>query len=198
MEINKITIDNLDNDVSVKDFNFINDNITALHSYKVEKSKNTVRTKSDIINSSVNNNNNLSVEDPDDSNDIVFDKDLLKKMVIRWIKLDDNIKECNKQSKDFKDEKGQIEEKILLFMNKSETNEIQVKDGKLEKKRGEKKEPINEEYIKKCLVKTFDDVEMVDKLTKIILENRDITESYKLSRKVAKNPNQKAKSKPKN
>jgi len=198
MEINKITIDNLDNDVSVKDFNFINDNITALHSYKVEKPKNTVRTKSDIINSSVNNNNNLSVEDPDDSNDTIFDKDLLKKMVIRWIKLDDNIKECNKQSKDFKDEKGQIEEKILLFMNKSETNEIQVKDGKLEKKRGEKKEPINEEYIKKCLVKTFDDVEMVDKLTKIILENRDITESYKLSRKVAKNPNQKAKSKPKN
>lgn len=195
MEINKITIDNLDIDVSINDLNVMNDNINAIHSHKVCGPK-VIRTKADIINNSVSSNSSTKT---DQENETIFDKDILKKMVIRWIKLDDNIKEYNKQVKEIKDEKVQIEDKILLFMNKSETNEIQVKDGKLEKKRGEKKEPINEEYIKKCLVKTFDDVEMVDKLTKIILENREITESYKLSRKTAKNPNQGAKkTKPKN
>jgi len=195
MEINKITIDNLDIDVSINDLNVMNDNINAIHSNKVCGPK-VIRTKADIINNSVSSNSSTKT---DQENETIFDKDILKKMVIRWIKLDDNIKEYNKQVKEIKDEKVQIEDKILLFMNKSETNEIQVKDGKLEKKRGEKKEPINEEYIKKCLVKTFDDVEMVDKLTKIILENREITESYKLSRKTAKNPNQGAKkTKPKN
>ena len=195
MEINKINIDNLDNDISNKDLHILNDNITALSSYKIVDKK-TYKSKPKEEYISPINTSNASIvdvnavikevdEDEDEDEETEYDVDLLKKMVIRWIKLDDNIKECNKQAKEIKDEKTQIESKILLFMNNSDTNEIQVKDGKLEKKRGEKKESINEEYIKKCLVKSFDDVEMIDKLTKMILENREITETYKLARKSA-------------
>ena len=174
MQFNKITIDTLDNDISNDGFNVINDNITALSSYKVNSQ-----------------NNNIIISESDTDEDENVNVDLLKKMVIRWITLDDNIKEFTKKAKEIKDEKTQIEEKILYFMKQSETNEIQVKDGKLEKKRGEKKEPINEEYIKKCLVKSFDDVEMVDKLTKLLIENREITETYKLARKGAPKPKKK-------
>jgi hypothetical protein len=162
-DLNKITIDTLDNDLLNTDFNIINDNIKAI--------KKTL-SKADIIN---------NVQD-----EKLYDVEMLKKMVIKWLKLDDNVKECNKRAKEFKEEKIQIEDKILSFMNNSNTNEIQVKDGKLEKKCGQKKEPINEEYIKKCLVKSFDDVETVDKLTKMLLESREITETYKLSRKINK------------
>jgi len=180
MQFNKITIETLDNDISNDGFNILNDNITALSSYKIDSTQQATKvTKHSLI------NNQVISESKSESDDDNVDVDLLKKMVIRWITLDDNIKEFTKKAKDIKDEKTQIEEKILYFMKQNETNEIQVKDGKLEKKRGEKKEPINEEYIKKCLVKSFDDVEMIDKLTKMILENREITETYKLARKSA-------------
>jgi len=212
MDLSFINIENLDNDVSPGFYSLLNDNISAISSYTVIGPKKNINQNNLNPNASsknnINNNNNVfnnidnitdlsnavNVEHPnvpntdtdgDNEDDDKMDVDVLKKMVIRWIKLDDTVKEYNKQAKDLKDEKGQIESKILLFMNNNETNEIQVKDGKLEKRRGEKKEPINEEYIKKCLVKSFDDVEMVDKLTKVILENREITETYKLSRKVA-------------
>ena len=180
MQFNKITIETLDNDISNDGFNILNDNITALSSYKIDSTQQATKvTKHSLI------NNQVISESKSESDDDNVDVDLLKKMVIRWITLDDNIKEFTKKAKDIKDEKTQIEEKILYFMKQSETNEIQVKDGKLEKKRGEKKEPINEEYIKKCLVKSFDDVEMVDKLTKLLIENREITETYRLARKGA-------------
>jgi hypothetical protein len=133
-----------------------------------------------------NESNNLNDSDSESETDKEpeIDVNVLKKMVIRWITLDDNIKEYNKEVKDLKSEKTQLEEKILTFMNKNEQNEIPVKDGKLEKKKSETKEPINEEYIKKCLIKSVDDIVLVDKLTSIILNSREITESYKLARKV--------------
>ena len=184
IEFNKITIDNLDCDLLDTNFNIIYDNIKKTKKTDEQCSSVSVPTsvgrKIDIINKSIS-------EQPENSRteEKSYDVDMLKKMVIKWLKLDDNIKEYNKRAKEIKEEKTQIEDKILSFMNNSNTNEIQVKDGKLEKKCGQKKEPINEEYIKKCLVKSFDDVEMVDKLTKVILENREITETYKLARKVA-------------
>jgi len=229
MDLTNINVENLDSDISQSYFDLLNDNITAISSYKIikptrnnhpigntnilnnvtnitslssvaEYSQRNSQNQNQHQNQNQNQNQNQEHEqeqeqdqeqnqdqEQDSSNDEDdgINVDVLKKMVVRWIKLDDNIKEINKQAKDLKDEKTQIESKILFFMNKNKTEEIQVKDGKLEKKRGEKKEPINEEYIKKCLVKSFDDVEMVDKLAKVILENREITETYKLARKVA-------------
>ena len=116
-------------------------------------------------------------------------------MIVRWIKLDDIIKDYNSEVKECKNEKTQLEDKILVYMNQTDQNEITVKDGKLEKKKNETKETINEEYIKKCLVKNIDDVAMIDKLTNIILNSRAIKESYKLSRKTIKTSNIKGKPK---
>ena len=107
---------------------------------------------------------------------------LLKKLVIRWITLDDHVKEMSKEMKEFKDEKTQIEDKILNFMKNTSQDEIPVKNEKLKRKKSETKEKIDEEYIKKCLIKNINDVEAVDKLTNIIMTNRAITETYKLAR----------------
>lgn len=131
-----------------------------------------------------NIDNNISDCDSDDNE---INVDVLKKMVIKWIKLDDSIKEINKDIKEHKSEKSQLEEKILDYMNKTDKNEIPVKDGKIEKKKSEAKDPINEEHIKKCLIKSINDVQLVDKIATDIINNRMITEMYKLSRKSAKN-----------
>ena len=142
-----------------------------------------------LVSLSIPTNNDDNKNDESETEEI--DVNILKKMVVKWIKLDDTIKEYNKEIKDFKSEKSQLEEKILSFMNKNEQNEIPVKDGKIEKKISESKEPINEEYIKKCLIKTFDDVELVDKLTTEIMNNRLVKESYRLSRKSTKTDSKK-------
>jgi hypothetical protein len=163
MEFNTISLDNLDTEISDDLFNEINN-------YLITLSQDSMISSNDLKSDNLYN----------------IDINILKKMVVRWIKLDDTIKEYNKDIKDFKDEKVQLEDKIISFMNKNEQNEILVKDGKVEKKASEKKEPINEEYIKKCLVKSVDDLIMIDKITNMIISSREITETYKLSRKVTK------------
>ena len=169
---NEITVFNLDNETSLEDLVQYNEILTFL-----------------INNNDSDNNNNKYQDNDNEDDDLVNDEidvNILKKMVLKWIKLDDDIKEYNKEIKDFKSEKSQLEEKILSFMNKNEQKEIPVKDGKIEKVKSETKEPINEEYIKKCLIKSFDNVELVDKLTSDIINNRLIKESYRLSRKSTK------------
>jgi hypothetical protein len=185
MEINTLTVNNLDNEII--NYKNLNDDLLYISSYKHEKQ-----------NTSLKNQNNIDeigksgeIDEIDKEDDEKIDIDILKKMVVKWIKLDDKIKDYNKEIKDMKNEKLQMEDKILLFMDDNEQNEIQVKNDKLEKKKSETKEAINEEYIKKCLIKSIDDVEMVDKLTNIIISNRAITESYKLARKTQKKPNKK-------
>lgn len=174
---NEISIENLDIDLSDNQLNILNENIMALSLDNLNNLKNFKHDDSD------------NQDNQDD--DCEIDVDLLKKMIIRWIKLDDIIKEYNKEVKECKNEKTQLEDKILEYMNHTDQNEITVKDGKLEKKKSETKESINEEYIKKCLVNSIDDVVMIDKLTNIILNSRAVTESYKLARKMIKTTNPK-------
>ena len=178
---NEISIENLDIDLSNNQLNILNENIMTLSLDNLNKSKNVKHDCSD----------NQDNQDDREEEDCEIDVDLLKKMIIRWIKLDDIIKEYNKEVKECKNEKTQLEDKILEYMNHTDQNEITVKDGKLEKKKSETKESINEEYIKKCLVNSIDDVVMIDKLTNIILNSRAITESYKLARKMIKTTNSK-------
>jgi hypothetical protein len=177
MEINKLTVDNLNNEII--NYNNLDEDLNYISSYKYDK----VEMSSPL--------NNVDFEEDEKEDGLNIDIDVLKKMVIKWLKLDDKIKDLNKEVKDMKSEKSQMEDKILLFMDNNEQNEIEIKNDKLEKKKSESKEPINEEYIKKCLIKSIDDVETVDKLTNIIINNREITEKYKLARKGQKKPNKK-------
>jgi hypothetical protein len=48
------------------------------------------------------NKDNETNNEDDDDNDEEIDINILKKMVVRWIKLDDTIKEYNTEIKDFK------------------------------------------------------------------------------------------------
>jgi hypothetical protein len=183
MEINKLTVDNLNNEII--NYNNLDEDLNYISLYKYDKTELTSgKTESSSL-------NNCNFEEDEKDDGLNIDIDVLKKMVVKWLKLDDKIKDLNKEVKDMKSEKSQMEDKILLFMDNNEQNEIEVKNDKLEKKKSESKEPINEEYIKKCLIKSIDDVETVDKLTNIIINNREITEKYKLARKGQKKPNKK-------
>lgn len=125
----------------------------------------------------------LIIREPNESQLDVINVSILKRMIIQWLKLDDFIRDKNKEIKNVKEEKTQIEDKILLFMESTEQDEIIAKDDKLKRKKIETKEKINEEYMKKTLLLALPgNLEMVDKLTNVLVNNRAITESYKLTR----------------
>lgn len=179
LEVNDDIDDDIDNDIDNND-NDINDNINNIDDDNIKiknKSKTKTKSKSKKSDSDLNS-------DSDDEPKISLD--MVKKMVIKWVNLDDKIKETNKTVKEMKDEKVQLEDKILTFMNNNEQEAIPVKDGKLEKKESVTKEPINEEYIKKSLIGQIEDISLIDKLTEIIMTNRAITKKYKLARIVNK------------
>jgi hypothetical protein len=158
----------------------VNINIENLH-IKINN-----EIKEDILNIL---NNLENIDNEKSINELEIKIDVLKKMIIRWINLDDIIKEYNGKIKDLKNEKLQIEDKILIYMEKNNKKEIDITNGKLEKTKVESKEPFNDEYIKKCLSNTINDIEMIDKLTNILINNREIKECYKLKRKIDKNKN---------
>lgn len=115
----------------------------------------------------------------------VINVTILKKMIIRWLKLDDVMKEKSKEIKEIKDEKGQIEDKILTFMQHTEQDEILAKDEKLKRTKSETKEKIDEEYIKKTLLIAMpgpQNIEIVDNLANMLMNSRATTQTYKLTR----------------
>lgn len=120
--------------------------------------------------------------------------DILKGMVKRWMTLEKDMRELNEKIKSVKDEKKQFEDKILDFMNKTDQEEIIVKNGKISKKEKESKETINEEYIKKCLVQTLQDMDTVNAITKLIVDGRTTKKTQALE-KSEEGGNKKAKTK---
>ena len=184
--INKLEVNDIDDDINIdniynNDINYNNINYADLDDDKKSKSKS--KSKSKKNDNEILSNSDLD-SDSDEKSEISID--IVKKMVIKWVKLDDKIKETNKTVKEMKDEKVQLEDKILTFMTNNEQETIPVKDGKIEKKESVTKEPINEEYIKKSLIGQIEDIALIDKLTEIIMTNRAITKKYKLSRIINK------------
>jgi hypothetical protein len=183
--INKLEVnDDIDDDNNDND-NDINDNINNINNIDDDNIKIKNKSKTKTKSKSKKSDSDLN-SDSDSDDEPKISLDMVKKMVIKWVNLDDKIKETNKTVKEMKDEKVQLEDKILTFMNNNEQEAIPVKDGKLEKKESVTKEPINEEYIKKSLIGQIEDISLIDKLTEIIMTNRAITKKYKLARIVNK------------
>lgn len=129
---------------------------------------------------------NEQIKEQPEEQEYEINIELFKKMIIRWLKVDDKMKEYNKEIKELKNEQSQIGEKILLFMKINKKDEIPIKNEKLLRKKIIKKEPINEEYIKNSLLSTLKDISQVDKLITNLMNNRNTEEIYKLNRKTDK------------
>jgi len=152
---------------------------------------NTIDLHSDIDqNDLINAQRILELLDPKSIHSYITTKEenddnlleIVKSMVKRWISLDKEMHDLNERVKNIKDEKKQFEDKILLFMNKTDQNEIIIKNGKISKKEKELKETINEEYIKKCLSQTLQDADTVNAITKLIVDGRTIKKSQSLEK----------------
>ena len=113
-------------------------------------------------------------------------REILKTMTCRWLLLDEELKKMMETVKSCKEEKMQLEKKILDFMNKNDQDEIEVREGKLSKADKESKEPLNEEYIKRCIIDKTNNTSLADELAKIIMDNRNKELEHKLKNTTGK------------
>jgi predicted nucleic acid-binding Zn-ribbon protein len=108
--------------------------------------------------------------------------DEFKQMVTNWIEKDDEINEINKELKILKDDKKELETKILNYMEQIELGTLDIGNGKLRKSVSKTKGALKHDIIQDSLVKIFKDVQKAHNTTKFILDNRPITERVRLKR----------------
>ena len=108
--------------------------------------------------------------------------DEFKQKIVRWVKLDDDLKKIRETMKELNDEKKQSEEYILAYMENIEEKEIAISDGKLSRNVSKLPEPINKENIKKSIAEVTKDDNLAQKVTEFILSNRKTKEKVTLKR----------------
>lgn len=143
----------------------------------------TKNTNSDNNKNIVNNEENVDVKEEIQQH--ITEE--FKQMIAEWISKDDEIKEINKELKDLKDDKKQLENYILSYMEKIDLGTLDIGDGKLRRSVSKTKGALKHEIIQNSLVKIFNDVQKAHHTTKFILDNRPINENIRLKRTYRRN-----------
>jgi hypothetical protein len=105
-----------------------------------------------------------------------------KQKIVRWVKLDDDLRKIRETQKEINDEKKQAEEYILAFLENIGEKEIAISDGKLSKQVTKLPEPLKKENIQKALSEITKDDNKAKALTEHILNSRKTKEKVALKR----------------
>ena len=109
-----------------------------------------------------------------------------KSDVLRWIEIDDKIREHRKAVKDLNTEKKEFEEQIIQYLTDVDEESVMLKDGMLKKSVTKSKEPLKKENIHSALVDITGDASKALMLTDHILKSRKETEKVSLKRTIKK------------
>ena len=112
-----------------------------------------------------------------------------KNDVLKWINIDDNIREHRKAVKELNQQKKEFEESIINYLTEVDEDSIQIKDGFLKKSVSKTKESLKKENIHSALAEITGDTSKAMMLTEHILKSRKETEKISLRRTVNRNKN---------
>jgi len=107
-----------------------------------------------------------------------------KNNVLKWIHIDDNIREHRKAVKELNQQKKEFEDTIINYLTEVDEESIQIKDGYLKKAVTKSKEPLKKENIHSALIEITGDTSKATMLTEHILKSRKETEKVSLRRTV--------------
>jgi uncharacterized HAD superfamily protein len=102
--------------------------------------------------------------------------------VIKYLDIDDEIRNYRIKTKDLLKEKKEFEDKILNFLESVEEQSIVVRDGKLIKNISKTKAPLKKESIFKSLLEITGDNTKALTLTDHIINSRPTVERVNLKR----------------
>jgi len=105
-----------------------------------------------------------------------------KQKIVRWVKLDDDLRKIRETTKEINDEKKQAEEYILAYLENIGEKEIGINDGKLTKNVSKSQEPLKKENIQKALMDIVKEESKASLMTDHILKSRQTKEKITLKR----------------
>jgi hypothetical protein len=111
-----------------------------------------------------------------------------KKKVLKWLEIDDQIREMRAKSKELNTEKKQHEEFILSFLEQVGEKELAVSDGKLRRNVSKTKKPLSKDSIQKALTELIKDKEKATTMTEHIINSRPTVERINLKRTKNRGP----------
>tara|TARA_B100000161_G_C33532987_1_gene407025 strand:+ start:184 stop:588 length:405 start_codon:yes stop_codon:yes gene_type:complete len=114
-----------------------------------------------------------------------------KKKVLKWLEIDDQIREMRAKSKELNTEKKQHEEYILNFLEQVGEKELAVSDGKLRRNVSKTKKPLSKDTIQKALNELVKDKEKATTMTEHIINSRPTVERVNLKRTKNRGPKNK-------
>lgn len=109
-----------------------------------------------------------------------------KSDVLRWLEIDDKIRDHRKIVKELNIEKKEFEEQIINYLTQVDEESVMLKDGILKKSVTKSKEPLKKENIHSALIDITGDANKALMLTDHILKSRKETEKVSLKRTIKK------------
>ena len=106
-----------------------------------------------------------------------------KKRVSQWLDLDEQILKLEKQARDLKKIRNkQLEPEITSFMRQFNISDLNTDNGKLKCNVRNTKKPLNKTNIRENLSRVINDGNKIDSAMDLILNNREIVTTYKLTK----------------
>ena len=106
-----------------------------------------------------------------------------KKRVGQWLELDEQISKLEKQARELKKLRNKkLEPEITSFMRQFNISDLNTGTGKLRCNVRNTKKTLNKINIRDNLSKVINDMDRVDQAMDLILNNREIVTTYKLTK----------------
>lgn len=105
-----------------------------------------------------------------------------KNNVLKWLSVDDSIREIRQKTKVLTKEKKEYEEFILKFLENVGEKELAVSDGKLRRNVSKTKAPLNKASIQQALTDIVKDKTKANTMTEHIINSRPVVERVNLKR----------------
>lgn len=115
-----------------------------------------------------------------------FEVEEFKKLVHKWLSIDDDIRKLQAAGKELKKQKDELTPEIMEFMNKNNIEDCNTNNGKLKYKTSLHKKPMNRQFIVEKLGVVLNNKGRGEELTQYLFDNREVETKMRLSRTFSK------------
>jgi hypothetical protein len=107
----------------------------------------------------------------------------------KWVALDNQIKSLNDKAKHLREEKNEMEEHILQYVetNKLKNATINISDGKLRFVSSKQTAPLTLKYVEECLGKCLSNAAQIEQIMQVIKDSREVKHTEDIKRYVGTN-----------
>lgn len=125
-----------------------------------------------------------------EAEELVLSKEF-QESVIKYVKLDDLTRKKQDEIKELKKMRKPCEEFIITYLENIKIDQVDISDGKLQKKTVESKVPISNKVIRTALSKKIEDPAIVSEIIKLV-DDREKKTKVNIKRVKTKLPHKKS------